>query len=88
MERLSKGFDDPAAGNSGPGGSLPGRGTAPPLIVNLSDVTVRAVILRFKTGMERRVEIVSRRTGEPLVSLLSDEARALGYMLRARSARD
>jgi hypothetical protein len=71
------------AGNSGPGGAFD-RGPAWPLIVELAEVFVRLVVLRSKTAVERRVEVVHRRTGEPIISLTQDEARGLGYLLRRK----
>jgi hypothetical protein len=69
-------------GNSNPGGPLQ---REPALIISLYDLTVRLVTLRYGSIVEQRVEIVPKADSLPLVSLTPDEARGLGYMLRARA---
>jgi hypothetical protein len=78
---------DPAPGNSGPGGPLgptptPVPAGAWPLILGLNEITYRVVTLRYKTLIERRVEIAPKGGGEPLLTLSANDARALGYILR------
>ena len=53
-----------------------------PLIVRLEEIRVRVVTLRFKTIVEKRVEIAPVGGGEPLLTLTPGDARALGYVLR------
>jgi hypothetical protein len=74
-------------GNSGPGGPLPAE---PPFIVSIEDLTVSVVTLRLGRHLvEHRVEIIPKRGGLPLLSLIPDEIPALRFMLsqRAQEAR-
>jgi hypothetical protein len=55
------------------------------VIIDLADLAVKVITLRHKTILERRVEIVPTRGGDPLISLTPGEAYALGWILRARA---
>lgn len=53
-----------------------------PLIVKLNEMTWKVTTYRFKTLVEKRVEVYQRGADEPILSLRAEDAKALGYILR------